>query len=463
MYDNRDRLRTSWRRAFVCRLANSVGRSSTLDRLRARFVCSNGSKRHENKSCLQHFLLISMLSILTLFSAHARAGEPRGPAGSPCDLPPAFAEFDADAVGHNWANAYLLAYLSDVVYRFDVPEAEFEDVFSARIDGLGLEFVDYINRPFTLDLDGFDISGDTQLVVVQTDDAIIFAFRGTDPFTGADLWWTDVNLFTQQGIHAGFNSAADSVYSEIHNHVENAGEREVWLTGHSLGGALAVVTAFNLAFYAPPTFRPQGICTFGAPRTLATTDLDDAVGLYRAFYSDAQTQRWINNRDAVPHIPPTFVPPDISYEHVGEHVWIKPNESETCMLDFVNVPLFGVSVDDHMPDRYLVRIYNTLPAEVRMLMPVPPPLQSGPTEFSCDVLPDVDPPTVWVDFENCTPYWPWQSGAFSLPFCTLQASVDAAPRGACICLKAGVSDEAITIFKPLQLRAHGGSVLIGMP
>ncbi len=79
------------------------------------------------------------------------------------------------------------------------------------------------------------------------------------------------------------------------------------------------------------------------------------------------------------------------------------------------------------------------------------------------MLPIVDTPTVWVDFENCTPYWPWQSGAFSLPFCTLQAGVDAAPQGACLCLKAGSSDEAITIFKPLQLRAHGGSVLIGMP
>ncbi len=317
MYEDHYRKDGCCRRNHAYRRASSVDQSSILGRSRTRTFRLNDAKRQSTAPFLPRCLLIAMLSGILHFSTYARAGEPPGVAGSPCELPPAFAEFDADAVGHNWANAYLLAYLSDVVYTFNVPEADFEDVFRARIDGLGVEFVDYINRPFNHDLDGFDISGDTQLAVVQTDDAIIFAFRGTDPFTGPDFWWTDAQIYTLQGIHAGFRFAADSVYDDICNHIENAGERKVWLTGHSLGGALAVVTAFNLALNAPPTFRPQGICTFGAPRSLAATALDDAIGIYRAFYSDAQTQRWVNNRDAVPHIPPTFVPPDIFYAHVG--------------------------------------------------------------------------------------------------------------------------------------------------
>jgi len=402
--------------------------------------------------------MIVLLGASGGFPARSRAQESRAAGAATCDLPPAFLEFDADAVGHDWSNVYLLAYLSTFIYKFDVPEADFEDVFKARIAGLGLEFVDYISKPFDIGL-----QGDTQLAVVQTDDAIIFAFRGTDPFTSADLWWTDVQIFTYQGIHLGFHAATESVFPEIRTHIENSGNRRVWLTGHSLGGALAVVTALKIGSKAPHLLpRVQGIYTYGSPRALATTALDDAVGLYETFYADAQTQRWVDNRDLVPHLPPTSVPPDIFYSHVGEAVWIREAGTGGCTVDFTNGPLGGISISDHMPDRYLLRIYNSLPASLRPLMPTPPPVQSGALELSCDLPPEIASSSLWVDFVTCTPDLTWQCGALSLPFCTLQAGVDAAPPGSCINIKAGSSSESLTLTKSLELRAYGGTALIGV-
>jgi hypothetical protein len=75
------------------------------------------------------------------------------------------------------------------------------------------------------------------------------------------------------------------------------GRRSLWITGHSLGGALAMVTAAFLANVPNPGVA--GVFTYGQPR----------VGdpQFRVRYESSLgrvTFRCVNDRDLVPHLPP---------------------------------------------------------------------------------------------------------------------------------------------------------------
>ncbi len=89
--------------------------------------------------------------------------------------------------------------------------------------------------------------------------------------------------------------------------------REIVITGHSLGGALAVLFATKFRCMHPKIAENK-ICevvTFGAP----------AVGLkkFKLFYGslNEKTMRVINKSDAVPFTPPAF------YYHVGGEIWLQ--------------------------------------------------------------------------------------------------------------------------------------------
>jgi len=94
----------------------------------------------------------------------------------------------------------------------------------------------------------------------------IVAFRGTDE---AGDWLTSLNILWRKSpwgpVHRGFWDAACSFQPEVEQAVaeaRTAGQR-VWVTGHSLGGAIAVMTAARLAAIDPTLV--DGLCTFGQP------------------------------------------------------------------------------------------------------------------------------------------------------------------------------------------------------
>ncbi len=168
----------------------------------------------------------------------------------------------------------------------------------------------------------------TQCYVAANQRFAMVAFRGTecgfnqgpeamaqfmaDLGVDVDVRWVDV----QGGgkIHRGFHDALNEIWHDLAACLNALSERDcpVWLTGHSLGGALAVLTAARYE-------TVQGIYTFGAPRV--------GNSPFSAQFPD-QVHRFVNNNDLVPHLPP------FPYADLGELHYIDRNGDLKQGIDF---------------------------------------------------------------------------------------------------------------------------------
>lgn len=109
-------------------------------------------------------------------------------------------------------------------------------------------------------------------------------------------------------VHSGFKAALDEIWDELRPEIEKLQARgvKIWITGHSLGAALATLSADRLP-------NVQGLYTFGSPRV-------GDKGFQANFQVDAY--RVVNGKDIVAR-----VPGEGPFRHVGELIWIRPNGS----------------------------------------------------------------------------------------------------------------------------------------
>lgn len=141
---------------------------------------------------------------------------------------------------------------------------------------------------------------ETQCLVMAGDQAVVVAFRGTEPVKLKD-WMTDLDTqFVEAPFgraHSGFNLALSHVWDELNACVAEfqAQGQSLWITGHSLGAALAVLAAARWREADKPV---HGLYTFGAPR------VGDRV-FERTFNQDfgARHFRFVNNSDLVTRVP----------------------------------------------------------------------------------------------------------------------------------------------------------------
>lgn len=147
--------------------------------------------------------------------------------------------------------------------------------------------------------------------IIESPSSIYLVFRGTVALTD----WT-ANLDARSipypyvpnsgFVHKGFNSIYESMRNTVLRKLAGlSSTKTLYITGHSLGGAIATLAALDIAVNSH--FRQPIICTFAAPRvgnlqfTIAFNNTID------------QSIRVINAQDHVPSVPP----PEISgYTHV---------------------------------------------------------------------------------------------------------------------------------------------------
>ena len=121
----------------------------------------------------------------------------------------------------------------------------------------------------------------------------ILAFRGTQ--SGGSIL-QDLKVIqrrTPEGrLHAGFADGYADIHSHVVSRLRRLSAKRVWLTGHSLGGALAVVGANRLE---EAGFGVAGVVTFGQPM-VAMPDLARVLGRrFRGRYV-----AFVNGSDPVP-------------------------------------------------------------------------------------------------------------------------------------------------------------------
>jgi hypothetical protein len=152
----------------------------------------------------------------------------------------------------------------------------------------------------------------TEAYVVSMPDAILLAFRGTQ----VDSFWPSVIDFAVDAqllpapdshgdlVHAGFLAALNEVWDNISAQVRAEQVRQsrpFWITGHSLGAALATLAANRCG--DDPMFGLKGVYTYGSPRVGdATFGARIRVPVFR----------FCNDSDLVPHLPLGLL-----FRHVG--------------------------------------------------------------------------------------------------------------------------------------------------
>jgi len=122
---------------------------------------------------------------------------------------------------------------------------------------------------------------------------------------------TDFNIRLVEGpagcVHVGFKVALLQVWAQIWDYLRsNRRGRALWITGHSLGAALATMATAKLRLELDEPVN--GLYTYGGPR-IGDRDFQ------RAFAADFERQpyRYINNSDVVTRIPTR----SMGYSHVG--------------------------------------------------------------------------------------------------------------------------------------------------
>ena len=185
----------------------------------------------------------------------------------------------------------------------------------------------------------------------------IVSFRGTEVDDLQDVFddarfalvrWNEAGA----KVHHGFREAFDRIEAHLADELASIGpERTLWFSGHSLGGALAVLAADRFG-------RTSGILSIGSPRVG-----NAAFATAFAARFGAVTARYVSNRDLVTRVPPRR---PFGYEHVGELRQIDSNGDVSgaappaiALAERIkDLARTQEALLDHMPRGYSVDIWN---------------------------------------------------------------------------------------------------------
>jgi len=164
-------------------------------------------------------------------------------------------------------------------------------------------------------------------------------------------------------VHAGFDDALQECLPWVIGHLDP--KRPVWVTGHSLGGAVAVLLVATLDHRG---FKDVSAITFGQPK------FTDAHGAARLAHLNIL--RIVHDEDPVPMLPPVFVGRDnfAVYQHFGPEVIVSASGR------FLFLPLH--SADRLDVSKYWAEIENVRPMSHDMVKGYLPALRHALAGFS---------------------------------------------------------------------------------
>jgi len=236
--------------------------------------------------------------------------------------------------------AWVLASMAQLVYERFEDDGRVKELLLEKLKGGGFEWIKGFSDPIT----------DTQAFLVVKDDwsYAVLAFRGTEVTKLKDIT-TDLKAgmagMIEGRVHKGFRQAYQSVKDDIEKNVAKLDGIPLYITGHSLGAALATLATQTLE--QNHAFRDQiAACyTFGSPR-VGNTEFD------REYKS--VVYRVVNTTDIVTIVPLLVM----GYIHIGDIRFLEraPGELRRGYIPFLQrlfffvvgiFRLFGPLVGDH--------------------------------------------------------------------------------------------------------------------
>jgi hypothetical protein len=274
-------------------------------------------------------------------------------------------QFDHNAQGFNPKNAFLLAKMNELMYpeRLDfqlrwlqngmkvpdslrstnhlkelpiVDNSNFRNAFEDRFRHYFVSPYDttqhddthfYFLEKFVLDtlrIAGFKtIQGyDPEVVLIDHEDIIIILFRGTDD-VNQNRWaeWigTDFNIrkmttdtvLNRSKVHKGFWKSFELIRGDLISVLNNINgkQKKIWLSGHSLGGAMAILSG---AYLSGLGYEVANIYTFASPAAIG----DQKFSAYCDQHLSGKIQRFEYSLD------PVSILKAPGYRTVGTRYWI---------------------------------------------------------------------------------------------------------------------------------------------
>jgi hypothetical protein len=170
---------------------------------------------------------------------------------------------------------------------------------------------------------------DMQCAFLASQQEQIIVFRGSESWRDwvCDMLICQVRLHSNVYIHGGFfdqlysNGTIDDIIQTVRSH-RTRENPTIWVTGHSLGGALASLCGFELARLG---YRIQ-VVTFGSPR----------VG-NKAWQTAFNAQPTLRSLRVTTPRDPVSASPIINYYHVGSTLTISAPKTENLIEQHVVV------------------------------------------------------------------------------------------------------------------------------
>jgi hypothetical protein len=205
--------------------------------------------------------------------------------------------------------AWVMASMSQLVYERFEDGGKTRELLVKKLQGGGFELLGEFNDPKT----------DTQAFLVSNGEYAVLAFRGTEVKKKADIA-IDAKAFKvsvlEGRVHGGFLGGYNSVRENILTELKKVRALPLYITGHSLGAALATVATNNLeneVIDGVPIKDQIAACyTFGSPR-VGNKQYD------RVF--KAPIYRIVNSTDIVTVVPLLVM----GYIHIGDVRFLEPS------------------------------------------------------------------------------------------------------------------------------------------
>lgn len=198
-----------------------------------------------------------------------------------------------------------------------------------------------------------------QCYLLANETTAVVIFRGTEPKQKSDIW-ADLKTWkkkadTEGSVHAGFKGELDKVFDNVTKFADVSKDKDLYICGHSLGGAMATLCASRMwRKYS----NLKMVFTYGSPRVGNKT--------WNAFQNFSH-QRIQNNNDAVCQTPPMLLGfrhyyPPVYINHYGNirklSRWQKLKDMFRGRWQAFKKFQFFDGIYDHNMDKYCSKLHK---------------------------------------------------------------------------------------------------------